>query len=251
MYSDFFGNKQILIDIRLDIKQLDCWREGMRVQEVKGNKESRTIINKQIMYYKIYDFIKRLFDIICSLTALIFLCPILLLVAVIIKIESPGPIIFKQERIGTDGKPFNMYKFRSMVANAEELKEDLMKDNQRSGPMFKIKNDPRVTKVGHFIRMTSIDELPQLVNILKGEMSIVGPRPSLPKEVAQFEPWMLTRLNVRPGLTCYWQVQGRDNIEFEDWMKLDVKYINDRCLLVDLKLIFKTFFVLLGDKNAS
>ncbi|MBE6062879.1 MAG: sugar transferase [Clostridium butyricum] len=203
------------------------------------------------MYYEMYDFIKRLFDIIFSLIALIFLCPILLLVAIIIKAESPGPVIFKQERIGANGKPFKMYKFRSMIADAEKFKDDLMKENQRNGPMFKIKNDPRVTKVGYFIRRTSIDELPQLVNVLKGEMSIVGPRPSLPKEVAQFEPWMLTRLNVKPGLTCYWQVQGRDNIEFEDWMKLDIEYIKDRCFWVDLKLVFKTFFVLLGDKNAS
>jgi len=220
------------------------------VHEIKVN-ERRAIINKQRMYYEMYDFIKRLFDIIFSLIALIFLCPILLLVAIIIKAESPGPVIFKQERIGANGKPFKMYKFRSMIADAEKFKDDLMKENQRNGPMFKIKNDPRVTKVGYFIRRTSIDELPQLVNVLKGEMSIVGPRPSLPKEVAQFEPWMLTRLNVKPGLTCYWQVQGRDNIEFEDWMKLDIEYIKDRCFWVDLKLVFKTFFVLLGDKNAS
>ena len=198
-----------------------------------------------------YDFIKRLFDIVCSLAALIFLSPILLLVCIAIKVESPGPVIFKQERIGKNKKTFKMYKFRSMVADAEKLKADLMKENQRNGPMFKIKNDPRVTKVGRFIRMTSIDELPQLVNILKGEMSIVGPRPSLPNEVKQFEPWMLERLSVKPGLTCYWQVQGRDNIEFEDWMKLDVKYIRERGFLLDLKLIFKTFFVFLGDSNAS
>ena len=117
--------------------------------------------------------------------------------------------------------------------------------------MFKIKNDPRITTIGRFIRKTSIDELPQLINILKGEMSIVGPRPSLPKEVIQFEPWMLERLKVKPGLTCYWQVQGRDHIEFEDWMRLDVKYVKDRNFLLDIKLIFKTFFVFLGDQNAS
>lgn len=220
------------------------------MQEIKV-KKSKSIVNKQRIYYKMYDFIKRLFDIVCSLAALIFLSPILLLVCIAIKVESPGPVIFKQERIGKNKKTFKMYKFRSMVADAEKLKADLMKENQRNGPMFKIKNDPRVTKVGHFIRRTSIDELPQLVNILKGEMSIVGPRPSLPNEVKQFEPWMLERLSVKPGLTCYWQVQGRDNIEFEDWMKLDVKYIRERGFLLDLKLIFKTFFVFLGDSNAS
>lgn len=138
-----------------------------------------------------------------------------------------------------------------MVVNAEDMKEKLEKQNERKGPMFKIKNDPRITTIGRFIRKTSIDELPQLINILKGEMSIVGPRPSLPKEVIQFEPWMLERLKVKPGLTCYWQVQGRDHIEFEDWMRLDVKYVKDRNFLLDIKLIFKTFFVFLGDQNAS
>ena len=143
-----------------------------------------------------------------------------------------------------------MYKFRSMVVNAEELKEKLAKQNEMSGPMFKMKDDPRVTKIGKFIRKTSIDELPQLINVLKGDMSLVGPRPSPPKEVAEFEPWMLERLNVKPGLTCYWQVSGRNNIDFIEWMKLDLKYVKDRSFLLDLKLIIKTFSVLFGDKNA-
>ena len=190
-------------------------------------------------------------DIICSMSALIVLAPILIVVAILIKIESKGPVIFSQERVGINNKKFKMYKFRSMVVNAENMKEKLEKQNERKGPMFKIKNDPRVTTIGRFIRKTSIDELPQLINILKGEMSIVGPRPSLPKEVIQFEPWMLERLKVKPGLTCYWQVQGRDHIEFEDWMRLDVKYVKDRNFLLDIKLIFKTFFVFLGDQNAS
>ena len=143
-----------------------------------------------------------------------------------------------------------MYKFRSMVQNAEELKEKLAKQNEMSGPMFKIKNDPRVTKVGKFIRKTSIDELPQLLNILKGDMTLVGPRPSLPREVEKFESWMLKRLEVKPGLTCYWQVSGRNNIDFYDWMKLDLKYVNDMSFWLDIKLIFKTVAVLFGDKNA-
>ena len=137
-----------------------------------------------------------------------------------------------------------------MVVNAEELKEKLAAQNEMSGPMFKMKDDPRVTKVGKFIRKTSIDELPQLWNVLKGDMSLVGPRPSLPKEVAQFEDWMHRRLEVKPGLTCYWQVSGRNNIDFEDWMKLDVKYVRERNTWIDFKLIFKTFFVLFGDKHA-
>ncbi|VYT78460.1 exopolysaccharide biosynthesis polyprenyl glycosylphosphotransferase [Clostridium tertium] len=197
-----------------------------------------------------YNVTKRLLDIVLSLIGLIIASPVMLIVAILIKLESKGPIIFSQKRVGLNGREFNMLKFRSMVQNAEELKEKLQKQNEMSGPMFKMKEDPRVTKVGRFIRKTSIDELPQLINILKGEMSLVGPRPSLPKEVAKFEPWMLERLNVKPGLTCYWQVSGRNNIDFEDWMNLDIKYVRDRNLALDIKLIFKTIFVLFGDKNA-
>ncbi|ALP90972.1 MULTISPECIES: sugar transferase [Clostridium] len=212
---------------------------------------NRIMLEKKKLSRNTYEFLKRLMDIICSMSALIVLAPILIVVAILIKIESKGPVIFSQERVGINNKKFKMYKFRSMVVNAEDMKEKLEKQNERKGPMFKIKNDPRITTIGRFIRKTSIDELPQLINILKGEMSIVGPRPSLPKEVIQFEPWMLERLKVKPGLTCYWQVQGRDHIEFEDWMRLDVKYVKDRNFLLDIKLIFKTFFVFLGDQNAS
>jgi len=199
----------------------------------------------------IYSFFKRIIDIIGSFLGLIVLTPMLIIVGVLIRIESRGPIIFKQKRVGKNGKEFNMYKFRSMIVNAEEIKERLKKRNEMSGPMFKIKDDPRITKVGKFIRKTSIDELPQLINVLKGEMSLVGPRPSLPNEVKEFEAWMLKRLEVKPGLTCYWQVMGRNNIDFEDWMKLDVKYVKERSFWLDIKLIFKTFFVLFGDENAA
>ncbi|EEH96849.1 sugar transferase [Clostridium tertium] len=199
----------------------------------------------------IYNLSKRIIDIIGSLIGLILLSPILIIVGILIKFESKGPIVFTQKRVGKDGKEFDMYKLRSMVVNAEEIKEKLKEQNEMSGPMFKMKDDPRITKVGKFIRKTSIDELPQLVNILKGDMSLVGPRPSLPNEVKEFETWMLKRLNVKPGLTCYWQVMGRNNIDFEDWMKLDVKYVNERSFWLDIKLIFKTVFVLFGDRNAA
>lgn len=199
----------------------------------------------------IYLFSKRAIDIVGSIVGLVLLSPILLIVAIAIKLESKGPIIFSQKRIGLKGKAFKMYKLRSMVEDAEKLKKDLMKSNEMSGPMFKMKDDPRVTRVGKFIRKTSIDELPQLVNVLKGDMSLVGPRPSLPKEVKKFKPWMKKRLEVKPGLTCFWQVSGRNNIDFEDWMKLDIKYVEERSFWVDIKLIFKTFFVLFGDENAS
>ena len=199
----------------------------------------------------IYLFSKRAIDIVGSIVGLVLLSPILLIVAIAIKLESKGSIIFSQKRIGLKGKEFKMYKLRSMVEDAEKLKKDLMKSNEMSGPMFKMKDDPRVTRVGKFIRKTSIDELPQLVNVLRGDMSLVGPRPSLPKEVKKFKPWMKKRLEVKPGLTCFWQVSGRNNIDFEDWMKLDIKYVEERSFLVDIKLIFKTFFVLFGDENAS
>lgn len=204
--------------------------------------------NKQNL--KVYEICKRTIDIIGAGLGLILLSPIIVVVACAVKFTSKGPVFFSQKRVGKNGELFEMYKFRSMVVNAEELKENLEEQNEMSGPMFKIKDDPRITKVGKFIRKTSIDELPQLWNILKGDMSLVGPRPSLPKEVEQFDNWMFKRLSVRPGLTCYWQVSGRNNIDFEDWMKLDVKYVEERNFWIDIKLIFKTVFVLFGDKNA-
>jgi len=212
--------------------------------------EEQEIVQVSKKQNNIYEASKRVLDFVAALLGLILLSPIFLIVSILIKLESEGEVIFSQTRIGLNGKEFKMYKFRSMVKNAEELKVKLAAQNEMSGPMFKMKDDPRVTKVGKFIRKTSIDELPQLINVLKGDMSLVGPRPSLPKEVEKFEPWMLQRLEVKPGLTCYWQVSGRNNIDFEDWMKLDLQYVEDRNFLLDLKLIFKTFFVLFGDKNA-
>ncbi|WP_349404860.1 sugar transferase [Clostridium perfringens] len=206
---------------------------------------------KKVNNSRFYLFLKRFMDIFASILGLILLSPILIVVSVLIKLDSKGPVFFSQKRVGLRGKTFNMYKFRSMVVNAEEIKDKLKEQNEMSGPMFKMKNDPRITKIGKIIRKTSIDELPQLLNVLKGEMSLVGPRPSLPKEVKEFEPWMLERLEVKPGITCYWQVMGRNSIGFREWMELDVKYVHERCLSLDLKLIFKTFFVLFGDENAS
>lgn len=199
---------------------------------------------------KNYEQIKRTMDVLFSGVVLLLLIPLFIIVGIAIKVDSSGPIFFSQKRVGKDGEIFKIYKFRSMIANAEELKKKLIDENEASGPMFKIKKDPRITSVGKFIRKTSIDELPQLFNVLKGDMSLVGPRPSLPNEVEEFEPWMLRRLDVRPGLTCYWQVMGRNSISFEEWMKLDVKYVNERTLWIDIELIFKTIFVLFGDNNA-
>ena len=218
------------------------WRE-----KYLKDKEINLVDNKGFKYY----FFKRLIDIIVTVLGSILLLPIMLITAVAIKIDSKGPIIFSQSRVGIDGKIFKMYKFRSMVEDAENRLEELKDKNEMSGPVFKIKKDPRITRVGRIIRKTSIDELPQFYNVLKGEMSLVGPRPSLINEVENFEPWMLIRLMVKPGLTCYWQVGGRNNMDFQEWMKLDVKYIKERTLLLDIKLIFRTIILLLGDKNAS
>lgn len=201
--------------------------------------------------FSLYEICKRVMDILGAGCGLVLLSPVIIIVAILVKFSSKGPVFFSQKRVGKNGKVFDMYKFRSMVVNAEELKEKLAAQNEMSGPMFKMKDDPRVTKVGKFIRKTSLDELPQFWNVIKGDMSLVGPRPSLPKEVAQFEDWMYKRLSVKPGLTCYWQVSGRNNIDFEDWMKLDCRYVDERNLWIDIKLIFKTVGVLFGDKNAA
>jgi exopolysaccharide biosynthesis polyprenyl glycosylphosphotransferase len=198
-----------------------------------------------------YYFLKRVMDILFSTIGIIVLSPIMLVVAIAIKIDSRGPAIFSQIRVGLNGKPFKMYKFRSMVDDAEDLLDKLRDKNEMTGPMFKIKEDPRVTRVGRFIRKTSIDELPQLFNVLKGEMSLVGPRPNLPREVVKFTRHQRIKLLVKPGLTCYWQVMGRSNIDFDGWMKLDLKYIEDRSTIVDIKLIFQTFRVFFGDDGAE
>ncbi len=188
----------------------------------------------------IYLFIKRLIDIVCSLIAIIVLSPIMIITALAIVIESPGNPIFSQERVGKDGKIFKMYKFRSMCPDAEKKLKKLQKKNEADGPVFKIKDDPRVTRVGHFIRKYSIDELMQLFNILKGDMTIIGPRPALPKEVEEYDDFARLRLRVKPGLSCYWQISGRSNIGFEEWMQLDVKYIKEMSLLTDFKILILT-----------
>ncbi len=195
--------------------------------------------------------LKRLFDIVSSSAALAVLSPLLVGVALAVKFTSRGPIFFKQERVGLHGKTFGMLKFRSMVVNAEELKAKLEALNEQTGPVFKMKNDPRITRVGRFIRKYSIDELPQLINVLRGEMSVVGPRPPIPKEVAKYAAWQRRRLSVRPGLTCIWQVSGRNQISFEDWMYLDMQYIDHWSLKNDINLILKTVPVVITGSGAS
>lgn len=233
-------------DVRLE-REIETNQDMLFPKEI----EVPRTYSKQYDKSRAYFFIKRTIDIISALAGLVLMSPIMLITAICIKIESKGPIVFSQERVGEKGKIFKMYKFRSMVINAEKLLDKLQEKNEMTGPMFKIKEDPRITKTGKFIRKTSIDELPQLFNVLKGDMSLVGPRPSLPKEVMKFTKRQKLRLIAKPGLTCYWQVSGRNKIGFEEWMELDIKYIEERNTLTDIKLIFKTFGVLFGDENAS
>jgi exopolysaccharide biosynthesis polyprenyl glycosylphosphotransferase len=166
--------------------------------------------------------------------------PVMLLIAVLIKLEDGGPVLFRQVRVGRHGRLFKCFKFRTMVINAEELKEKLMALNEQDGPVFKIKNDPRITKIGRFLRKTSLDELPQFFNVLIGDMSIVGPRPPVPSEVKQYERNLIRRLSINPGITCIWQVSGRNNVPFDRWMEMDMEYIDNWSLALDMKIILKT-----------
>jgi len=214
---------------------------------VEATRHHRVAVNDK----KGYLIAKRIMDICGALIGLICLSWLFLIVALLIKLEDPkGPVFFKQVRVGKDGKEFYMYKFRSMVTNAEELLESLLHLNEVSGAMFKMKDDPRVTKVGRFIRKTSIDELPQLWNVLKGDMSLVGPRPPLPREVAQYTEYDKQRLLVTPGCTGLWQISGRSNVGFKEMVELDLQYIRNRSILFDLKIILKTVLVLFGSKDA-
>lgn len=189
--------------------------------------------------------IKKLLGYITAAFIMICISPVFIVIAVLIKIDDGGPIFFKQVRVGQNGRLFSCLKFRTMVVNAEKLRANLMNKNEQKGPVFKIKNDPRVTKIGAFLRKTSLDELPQFINVLLGDMSIVGPRPPIPSEVEQYERWQRRRLSMKPGITCIWQVSGRNNIPFEQWMKLDMQYIDSWSLGLDISIFFKTIKVMI------
>lgn len=208
---------------------------------------SSKILNREdvLKSGRAYWALRRSQDIFFSALALIVLSPLMLIVALIIVIDSPGAgPIFTQTRVGRDGCEFRLFKFRTMVPNAEQKLKELLKFNEMSGPAFKMKNDPRITRAGKFLRRSGIDELPQLVNILKGDMSIVGPRPPLPREVKKYNEYQRQRLYITPGLTCYWQIQpNRNDLTFADWVDLDIRYIRERSFWVDWKIIFKTFMV--------
>jgi len=223
-----------------------------RAQAVNGRAVADGYLHYQNFSAEPYQVaIERLFDIAASAFALWLLLPIFLATIVAIKLTSRGPVFFRQARVGMHGRRFNMLKFRSMVANAEALKATLANLNEQSGPVFKMRRDPRVTRVGRFIRKYSIDELPQLINVLRGDMSVVGPRPPVPDEVMRYEAWQQRRLSARPGLTCIWQVSGRNQISFEQWMYLDMQYIDHWSLRGDFNLIFRTVPVVLTGRGAS
>ena len=217
--------------------------------KTKELNKSEIIITSQDLHKPIYEFFKRILDVICSVLALIVLSPAFLVTALAVRSDG-GPVFYTQTRVGKNNTHFKMYKFRSMCKNAENLQDDLMKYNEMDGPVFKIKGDPRITKVGKFIRKYSIDELPQLLNIVKGDMSIVGPRPPLVREVEQYNSYQMQRLLVTPGLTCFWQASGRSNLSFDDWMDMDMKYIKRRNIFLDIKLIVKTVFAVIFKRGA-
>ncbi|MGA9364091.1 MAG: sugar transferase [Bacteroidota bacterium] len=196
-------------------------------------------------------FVKRLIDIVGSLIALILLAPLFLIIAIAVKVTSPGPVMYKWDVYGFNKKPFKSWKFRTMVANADTLKEQLMALNEMDGPVFKIRGDPRITQVGKFLRKYSLDELPQLWSVLKGDMSLVGPRPAGQDELARYESWHRRRLSIKPGITCVWQVSGRNEIsKFDDWVRMDLEYIDNWSLWLDFKILGKTIPAVLSGKGA-
>jgi len=195
--------------------------------------------------------IRRILDVVLAVVLLVVTFPVSLITALFIKLTSPGPVLFKQERCGLNGRLFVMYKFRSMIDNAEQLRFELEALNEMDGPVFKSSRDPRITLIGKIIRRFSIDELPQLYNVLRGDMSLVGPRPPLPQEVARYVRWQRRRLSMKPGITCLWQISGRNGVSFDDWMKLDLTYIDNWSLLLDLKILLKTVPVVLLGRGAK
>lgn len=193
---------------------------------------------------------KRAFDLAIGLLVFLLVLPIFPLIALMIKFDSPGPVFYRQDRVGRGGRPFRFYKFRSMYREADRRLAELQSHNEQEGPIFKIKADPRITPVGQFLRRSSVDEIPQIINVLRGEMSIVGPRPPLPVEVARYQPWHRRRLDVKPGITCLWQIAGRSQIGFDEWMRLDMQYLRTRGLRTDLMIFLKTLPAVMGRRGA-
>lgn len=229
------------------------WKKKITITIIPINEESimenRHLIlrfNKKQKYLKIKSFLGKC----VAAVSLILLSPLFLIVVLFLKASEPrAPVLFRQIRNGKDTKEFEIYKFRTMHVNAESRLEELIQFNEVEGAMFKMKNDPRVTKIGRFLRKTSIDEFPQLINVLKGEMTLVGPRPPLPKELAEYSEYDKKRLTVVPGCTGLWQVSGRNELNFDEMVELDLTYIKEMSLMLDLKILLKTVFIIVGPKN--
>ncbi len=195
-------------------------------------------------------FIKRLTDLLVSGIVIVLCVPFWIVIPILIKKDSPGPVFYVQDRVGKNGRLFSMFKFRSMVHGADRMQDQVMHLNEMDGPVFKIKNDPRLTRIGMFLRRTSLDELPQLFNVFNGTMSLVGPRPPIVKEVSQYRPWQRKRLSVTPGVTCLWQVTGRNEVKFDEWMKLDMQYIDNWSLALDVKILLRTIKAVVERRGA-
>lgn len=233
------------IGVTLHIIQQDYLQSLMNNSSVKLHFDNSFVTYSMIPQNYFSLKIKDTFDLIFSTLAIIALLPFMAIIALLVKLEDGGLVFFKQERIGRNGRRFNCYKFRSMITNAEELLNQLQHRNESDGPTFKIENDPRITKIGRILRKTSLDELPQFYNVIKGEMSVVGPRPPLLSEVQQYERWQLRRLSMKPGITCKWQVWGRNQVSFKEWMQMDLDYIDNWSLTLDFKIMLATVGVIL------
>ncbi|MBN1165272.1 MAG: sugar transferase [Candidatus Krumholzibacteriota bacterium] len=222
-------------------------KEALLVPEdIPSDKVNDSDISERGMYI----LLKRVTDLVFTSLILLLFLPLIPVIVILIKLDSPGPVLFKQKRVGRNGIEFDFYKFRSMYEGAENIIGTLRPLSKGNGPIFKLKEDPRVTRVGCFLRRSSLDELPQLLNVLKGDMSLVGPRPNLPSEVAHYLPWHRKRLDVTPGITCFWQIAGRSHIGFQEWMRLDLEYIRKRSLITDLKIMIQTIPAVIARKGA-
>ena len=223
---------------------------AMQTIEIPNQSFNRPVIGLEQLFIRRIPYWKRGMDIVGAIVGLVLFMPVMLAVVIAIKLTSKGPAIFKQKRVGQEGKPFILYKFRSMFLGAEDKKKELMKFNERTGPTFKMTADPRVTPIGKLIRKWSLDELPQFYNVLKGDMSLVGPRPPTTDEVPKYDNWQNRRLEVKPGITCIWQISARHKSSFEEWIRLDIDYVRRQSFLLDLKILFLTLPAVLSKKGA-
>ncbi|HRX79863.1 MAG TPA: sugar transferase [Pirellulaceae bacterium] len=248
--TDAVGAQKVASDIKSSLQQ-DCDSLGLKIygypdiancecQNTSAQAAPAAVYSADELLVEPLPLWKRMLDVVGSTVGLLVATPVMIVAAIAIKLDSPGPVLFKQVRAGLGGRPFNIYKFRTMTVGAEEQKHALRANSEQDGPAFKIKNDPRVTRVGRYLRRTCIDEFPQFLNVLKGDMSLVGPRPLPCEESEECEDWQRRRLSVTPGLTCIWQVSGGMKIPFVEWMRMDIRYIRSRRLLHDLKLLWAT-----------